>query len=173
MKMKFIGIMTAVALMAGVAPAKADDGRTVITTIFGAAAGGFLGSQFGKGDGQLVATATGAVLGAAVGHHLGSQNDSYYNAPVDYTPPQTQPTYGNSDAGTVQKTIIIKEKTVKHVIVHKYEPEYNYGQKKKHKNKHWKKKNKHQKKRAQVVNNYNYNQVVYTCNSHSNCWKYN
>ena len=41
----------------------------------GAAAGGLVGSQFGKGQGQLVTTALGAVLGGLVGSQAGASLD--------------------------------------------------------------------------------------------------
>ncbi|MDG1436706.1 MAG: RT0821/Lpp0805 family surface protein [Rickettsiaceae bacterium] len=38
-------------------------------------AGGLLGSQFGKGSGQLLATGVGAIAGALVGNSIGSSMD--------------------------------------------------------------------------------------------------
>lgn len=42
-------------------------------TLLGAAGGGFLGSQVGKGTGRAVAIAAGTFLGAVVGHELGGR----------------------------------------------------------------------------------------------------
>jgi hypothetical protein len=42
---------------------------------FGAAAGGVIGNQFGKGAGRVAATATGVFAGAYVGDELGRQFD--------------------------------------------------------------------------------------------------
>ena len=175
MKIKFIAIITAVALMAGMTPAKANDGKVIVTTIFGAAAGGLLGSQVGKGDGRLLATATGAVLGAAIGRELGSPNDPYYDEPVVYNPPRKERySYGNRNAQPVQKTVIIEKKVVKHVIVHKHEPAYGNKRKNKHKKIHWKKR-KHQKRYYDEVeyeyeDEYEY-EYEYECDEYRNkCW---
>jgi len=176
MKIKIISIFTAVALMAGIAPAKADDGRQIVTTIFGAAAGGLLGAQVGKGNGKLVATATGAVLGAVIGRELGSPNDGpyyedpYYDEPVVYNPPKKERySYGNRNAQPVQKRIIIEEQTVvTHVVVHKYEPEYSNGRKHKYKNKH---KKKHWKKNRKHKKHYYKTSYDYDCDR-KKCWNY-
>ncbi len=44
-------------------------------TLVGAAAGGLLGAQFGKGSGKLAATAVGVLLGAWVGSEVGKSLD--------------------------------------------------------------------------------------------------
>tara|TARA_Y100000034_G_C6909605_1_gene423593 strand:+ start:9471 stop:9947 length:477 start_codon:yes stop_codon:yes gene_type:complete len=44
-------------------------------TILGAAGGGLLGSQFGKGRGQLAAVAAGTLIGALVGSSIGQSLD--------------------------------------------------------------------------------------------------
>jgi surface antigen len=44
-------------------------------TIIGGVAGGLIGSQFGKGGGQVAATAIGAIAGAGLGNMIGSQMD--------------------------------------------------------------------------------------------------
>lgn len=46
-------------------------------TLIGGVAGGLLGSQFGKGEGQLVATGIGALAGAFIGGQVGAQMDEY------------------------------------------------------------------------------------------------
>jgi surface antigen len=46
-------------------------------TLIGGVAGGLLGSQFGKGEGQLVATGIGALAGALVGGQVGKSLDDY------------------------------------------------------------------------------------------------
>ena len=43
--------------------------------LIGGAAGALAGSQFGGGDGRLVATAIGALLGSAVGSNVGASMD--------------------------------------------------------------------------------------------------
>ncbi len=52
-------------------------------TILGGVGGALLGSQFGKGKGQLVSVAAGTLLGAALGNSVGASLDradmTYYN----------------------------------------------------------------------------------------------
>jgi hypothetical protein len=45
-------------------------GGNTAAGLVGAAAGGFLGSQFGHGDGQLAATAAGTVAGFLLGQRI-------------------------------------------------------------------------------------------------------
>jgi len=45
-------------------------------TLVGAAAGGLLGAQFGKGTGKLVGTALGALAGAHLGNQVGQSLDN-------------------------------------------------------------------------------------------------
>jgi surface antigen len=57
----------------------ANDGRggnEVGGTLMGAALGGLVGSQFGRGDGRLAATAAGTLLGAYVGNSIGRRLDA-------------------------------------------------------------------------------------------------
>lgn len=51
-------------------PTKQDTGLVV-----GAAAGGLLGNQFGKGSGRVLATVAGAVVGGIVGSEIGRSMD--------------------------------------------------------------------------------------------------
>jgi surface antigen len=51
-------------------------GKQTIGTGAGAIAGGLLGSQVGKGSGQLWATGAGVLLGALVGSEIGSSLDN-------------------------------------------------------------------------------------------------
>ena len=46
-------------------------------TLIGGVTGGLLGSQFGKGEGQLLATGIGALAGALVGGQVGKTMDEY------------------------------------------------------------------------------------------------
>lgn len=46
-------------------------------TLVGGLAGGLLGSRFGKGEGQLVATGVGALAGALIGGQVGKTMDDY------------------------------------------------------------------------------------------------
>ena len=45
---------------------RVDNNGNLLPTLFGAAIGGFMGSQFGGGDGQLAATALGTLFGAGI-----------------------------------------------------------------------------------------------------------
>lgn len=51
-----------------------NEDRKVAGTLMGAAIGGVIGNQFGKGDGNTAATIIGAGAGAAVGNNLASKN---------------------------------------------------------------------------------------------------
>jgi len=46
-------------------------------TLIGGVAGGLLGSQFGKGEGKILATGVGALAGALVGGEVGKTLDEY------------------------------------------------------------------------------------------------
>src|SRR5262245_55821711 len=71
--------------------------KQTIGTLGGAAAGGLLGSQFGKGTGNVIATAVGVGLGGWLGNEIGASLDnadraamqraqySAYDAPVGKT----------------------------------------------------------------------------------------
>ncbi|HAX91088.1 MAG TPA: hypothetical protein DCY07_02630 [Rhodospirillaceae bacterium] len=82
-------------------PAHAGD-KTFWGTGVGAAMGGLLGSQFGKGDGQLAATGAGVFLGGMMGNSVGRSLDradaAYYSRGVPtyntyYEPYSPQQTY--------------------------------------------------------------------------------
>ena len=49
--------------------------KQTLGTLIGAAGGGRLGAQVGKGKGQLAATAAGALLGAMIGNEVGKSLD--------------------------------------------------------------------------------------------------
>ena len=49
--------------------------REVIGTLLGAAGGGYAGSHYGKGDGQLAAVGAGVFLGAVIGGAIGRSMD--------------------------------------------------------------------------------------------------
>ena len=74
--MKLLGLAAVLAIplaLAGCGPgglSKQDAGVAV-----GAVAGGVIGNQFGKGKGNLVATALGAVVGGIVGSEIGKALD--------------------------------------------------------------------------------------------------
>lgn len=59
----------------------AGGGQQAAGTLIGAAAGGVLGHQVGRGSGRDVATVAGAVIGAIAGHHLGGRDLAYQDQP--------------------------------------------------------------------------------------------
>ena len=70
---------TAVILMAALAGCVADmenRPKQTLGTLGGAALGGILGSQIGKGDGQLMAVGIATLLGAATGGEIGKSLDA-------------------------------------------------------------------------------------------------
>ena len=86
-------------------------------TLIGGVAGGLLGSQFGKGGGQLLATGVGALAGALIGGQIGSTMDEYdkklseqsANKALEYAPSGNSiewqnPDNGNSGSITPTKT---------------------------------------------------------------------
>ena len=82
-----------------------------VGTLGGAAAGGLLGSQFGKGSGKLAMTGLGVVLGGWAGNEIGASMDATdkmknqqaesraYTAPIGQQITWNNPNNGNS--GTV------------------------------------------------------------------------
>ena len=56
-------------------PSASCGSKKLVGALLGAAAGGFVGSQFGRGDGQLAAVAGGTVLGLFLGHEVGAYLD--------------------------------------------------------------------------------------------------
>src|SRR5262245_10270056 len=103
--------LTAIVLVVGLAfsttPARAQNSEA-IGTLGGAAVGGLIGNQFGKGGGNVAATVGGVIAGGIIGNAIGRDNDDYYQrrtyynesyyaappayyelAPVYYAPPST------------------------------------------------------------------------------------
>lgn len=82
--------------------------KEAVGTLGGAAVGGLLGSQIGKGSGQLVATGLGVVLGGWLGNEIGSSLDKAdrlemahatnraYAAPIGQQITWNNPQSGNS-----------------------------------------------------------------------------
>lgn len=58
--------------------------REAIGSVLGAAAGGAVGSQIGKGSGNAVATVLGAVIGSAIGAQIGKDLDNADRACVGH-----------------------------------------------------------------------------------------
>ena len=67
--------LAAVVVVAFTACAQNAGNKEIGGTLLGAAAGGLLGAQFGKGKGQLAAVAAGALLGAWAGNEIGKSLD--------------------------------------------------------------------------------------------------
>jgi surface antigen len=76
-------------------------------TLIGGVAGGLLGSQFGKGEGKLLATGIGALAGALVGGEVGRSLDSYdkqmleksSHQALEFAPSGTSVQWNNPDSG--------------------------------------------------------------------------
>lgn len=67
--------LAAVVVIAFTACAQNAGNKEIGGTLLGAAAGGLLGAQFGKGKGQLAMVAAGALLGAWAGNEVGKSLD--------------------------------------------------------------------------------------------------
>ncbi len=89
-------------------------------TLIGGIAGGLLGSQFGGGEGRLVATGVGALAGAMIGGQIGKSMDEYdrqmlqkssYQA-LEYSPSGSTVEWKNPDSGN--RGSITPTKTFKH-----------------------------------------------------------
>jgi surface antigen len=113
---KFI-LMTAMVLSVGLAGCETlqnSGTKQTIGTAGGAVVGGILGSNVGKGKGQLWATGAGALIGALVGSEIGRSldradmqyaqqaNQRAYDAPLGETISWNNPESGNH--GTVTPT---------------------------------------------------------------------
>ena len=71
--LRIAAVIAIPALLAGCGPngpSKADTGL-----VGGAVAGGLIGSSFGKGNGNVLATAAGAVVGGIIGNEIGRSLD--------------------------------------------------------------------------------------------------
>lgn len=78
-------------------------------TILGGATGGLLGSQFGKGGGQLLATGIGALAGALIGGQIGGTMDEHdqlmseksANQALEFSPSGNKVEWQNPDSGNL------------------------------------------------------------------------
>lgn len=76
-------------------------------TLIGGVTGGLLGSQFGKGEGQLLATGIGALAGALVGGQIGKTMDEYdkqmleksSHQALEFSPSGNRVEWRNPDSG--------------------------------------------------------------------------
>ncbi len=116
MKTRIISLLVASIFVLGatVQPAKAGDNNfndtEVIGTLLGAAVGGFVGSNVGKGKGQLAATAVGVLLGAGIGNTVATT--------------QGQPPYVSRTVYTPQPRVVYVERPIERVVYIKQKPRY-------------------------------------------------
>ncbi len=76
-------------------------------TLIGGLAGGLIGSQFGGGEGKLIATGVGALAGALIGGQIGKSMDEYDRAllekssrqALEYSPSGSSVEWRNPDSG--------------------------------------------------------------------------
>ena len=76
-------------------------------TLIGGLAGGLIGSQFGGGEGKLIATGVGALAGALIGGQVGKSMDEYDRAllekssrqALEYSPSGSSVEWRNPDSG--------------------------------------------------------------------------
>ena len=76
-------------------------------TLIGGVAGGLLGSQFGGGEGKLIATGVGALAGALIGGQVGKSMDEYDRAllekssrqALEFSPSGNSVEWKNPDSG--------------------------------------------------------------------------
>jgi surface antigen len=117
MKMKIVALALVSTLALGACAQNGENGpwggnKQGIGTIGGAVVGGVLGSNVGKGKGQLWATGAGALLGAFVGSEIGKSLDQAdkmyaqqaaekaYTAPINQTVNWNNPESGHSGSVT-------------------------------------------------------------------------
>ncbi len=84
-------------------------GSETLGTIIGAATGGLLGANIGRGDGRLAAVGAGTLLGAVIGGTLGrnvDRVDGRCGAPrrVEYVPARAPVAWRDPDAGLHRRT---------------------------------------------------------------------
>lgn len=78
--------LTLLLLVAACAPGPYGPNQTA-GTLVGAGAGALIGNQFGRGSGNIAATAGGAVLGGIIGNNVGASADrGYYGGGYAYAP---------------------------------------------------------------------------------------
>jgi len=103
-------------------PVHASD-NTLLGTGVGAALGGFVGSQFGKGSGQLAATGAGVFLGGVMGNSVGRSmdhtNSAYYSTGGSYSSfnsyhgyPSNAPNYVAPPAALPPQVIFVQPETI-------------------------------------------------------------
>ncbi len=108
---KTLFIAVGLTLALGACQAQDRGTKETVGTLGGAAVGGLLGSNIGKGSGRLAATAAGVVLGGWLGNEIGASLDKAdraeisraesraYSAPIGQQITWNNPQSGN--AGTI------------------------------------------------------------------------
>ena len=174
MKTRILTLLVASVFVIGstAEPVKAASDQEFIGTLIGAAVGGFLGSNVGKGKGQLAATAVGTLLGAGIGNTMATSDRQITNTVYNPQPrvvyePRPQP----------RQRVVYVERPVREVIYVKQKPRYRtkyvvvhpgYGPPK-HAAAYWKKKQR-QKKHRHVYYYKGKKYVAVDCNRYgSNC----
>lgn len=128
MKKFFAKSMIAAALLSAVVftgmPTAARADSETLGTLGGAAAGGLIGSQFGKGGGNVAATVGGVIAGGIIGNAIGRDADEprYYNnggysSTTYYAPPPP-------------RTVVVERRYVERprrvVVYDQYRPHYRH-----------------------------------------------
>ncbi len=119
MTFKTVLAATVIALMTAACAQNGQYGtKQTIGALGGAAAGGLLGAQVGKGTGQLAATAAGALLGALIGSEIGRGLDDVdrMKAQQAYTQATAAPigetiTWDNPNTGNSGTVVPVREGT--------------------------------------------------------------
>ena len=105
-------MISGVLVLGGCAQNQQGGQKRVVGAMGGAAIGGLLGSQIGRGSGKLVATAAGVFLGGLIGHEIGRSLDEAdrlraqqamsqaQTAPIGETIEWNNPKSGNSGTYT-------------------------------------------------------------------------
>jgi len=100
----FIAFVTSTSLIGCADMSKQDVG-----TVSGGVLGGLVGSQFGKGSGQLLAVGAGALAGAFIGGAIGKNMDDTDRLRMNNaleTAPVGQPTYWQNQRTNTSYTVV-------------------------------------------------------------------
>ena len=90
-----------------------ENPNTTGGTLIGAAAGGLIGSRFGRGGGQIAATIIGAAAGGYIGNRIGQymdrQDQANYRSAVVNTPVGQQASWRNQKTDTTYTVRPVKQ----------------------------------------------------------------
>ncbi len=119
MRLKTVLAATLIALMTAACAQNGQYGtKQTVGALGGAAAGGLLGAQVGKGKGQLAATAAGVLIGALIGSEIGRSMDEVdrMKAEQAYNPAATAPigqtiAWNNPNTGNYGTVVATKDGT--------------------------------------------------------------